>query len=37
MTEEGKLAELVQSYGLAEESIFNSGDARIWSPPRARG
>src|ERR1700754_1633241 len=29
VTEEGKLAELVQSYGLAEESIFNTGDARV--------
>jgi hypothetical protein len=29
VTEEGKLAELVQSYGLAEESIFNTGDPRV--------
>ena len=25
----GQLAELVQSYGLAEESILNTGDARV--------
>src|ERR1700754_4790940 len=29
VTEEGKLAELVKSYGLAEKSIFNSADVRI--------
>ncbi|MDA0163369.1 glycerophosphodiester phosphodiesterase family protein [Solirubrobacter ginsenosidimutans] len=29
VTEEGKLAELVQSYGLAEASIWNSSDPRI--------
>jgi glycerophosphoryl diester phosphodiesterase len=29
VTEEGKLAELVQRYGLAEASIFNSSDPRI--------
>jgi glycerophosphoryl diester phosphodiesterase len=30
VTEEGRLAELVERYGLIEESIFNSGDARIF-------
>jgi glycerophosphoryl diester phosphodiesterase len=29
VTEEGRLAELVEQYGLIEESIFNSGDIRI--------
>jgi glycerophosphoryl diester phosphodiesterase len=29
VTEEGELAELVDSYGLIEGSIFNSGDVRI--------
>jgi glycerophosphoryl diester phosphodiesterase len=29
VTEEGELAELVASYGLIEESIYNSGDVRI--------
>lgn len=29
VTEEGELAELVESYGLVEESIFNSADVRI--------
>src|ERR1700754_1998443 len=37
VTEEGKLAELVQSYGLAEESIFNTGDPRVlMAAPGAR-
>ena len=30
VTEEGRLAELVKRYGLIEESIFNSGDVRIF-------
>jgi glycerophosphoryl diester phosphodiesterase len=30
VTEEGRLAELVKQYGLIEESIFNSGDPRIF-------
>jgi glycerophosphoryl diester phosphodiesterase len=30
VTEEGRLAELVERYGLIEESIFNSGDPRIF-------
>jgi glycerophosphoryl diester phosphodiesterase len=30
VTEEGRLAELVTRYGLIEESIFNSGDSRIF-------
>lgn len=29
VTEEGELAELVERYGLIEESVFNSADARI--------
>ena len=37
VTEEGKLAELVRGYGLIEESIFNSADARIFqAAPSAR-
>jgi glycerophosphoryl diester phosphodiesterase len=37
VTEEGQLAELVESYGLIEESIFNSGDVRILqAAPAAR-
>jgi hypothetical protein len=37
VTEEGQLAELVGQYGLIEESIFNSGDSRIFvAEPGAR-
>jgi Glycerophosphoryl diester phosphodiesterase family len=37
VTEEGRLAELVERYGLIEESIFNSGDVRILqAAPAAR-
>jgi glycerophosphoryl diester phosphodiesterase len=37
VTEEGELAELVGRYGLIEESIFNSGDPRIFvAEPGAR-
>jgi hypothetical protein len=37
VTEEGRLAELVGRYGLIEESIFNSGDPRIFvAEPGAR-
>ncbi|RIQ20236.1 glycerophosphodiester phosphodiesterase [Jiangella rhizosphaerae] len=37
VTEEGELAELVGEYGLVEESIFNSGDPRIFvAEPAAR-
>ena len=37
VTEEGKLAQLVKQYGLIEESIFNSGDIRIFQvDPAAR-
>lgn len=37
VTEEGKVAELVKKYGLIEESIFNSGDPRIFvAAPDAR-
>jgi glycerophosphoryl diester phosphodiesterase len=30
VTEEGRLAELVKRYGLIEESIFNTGDVRVF-------
>ena len=37
VTEEGQLAQLVKQYGLIEESIFNSGDIRIFQvDPAAR-
>ena len=37
VAEEGELAQLVESYGLIEESIFNSGDVRIMqAAPGAR-
>jgi glycerophosphoryl diester phosphodiesterase len=37
VTEEGQLAQLVEQYGLIEESIFNSGDIRIFQvDPAAR-
>ena len=37
VTEEGQLAQLVKQYGLIEESIFNSGDIRIFGvDPAAR-
>ncbi|MBB5791869.1 glycerophosphodiester phosphodiesterase [Jiangella mangrovi] len=37
VTEEGELAELVGEYGLIEESIFNSGDPRVFiAEPAAR-
>ena len=37
VTEEGKLTELVEEYGLIEESIFNSGDIRVLqTAPNAR-
>ncbi|MEO3873422.1 glycerophosphodiester phosphodiesterase family protein [Nonomuraea sp. B12E4] len=37
VTEEGKVADLVKKYGLIEESIFNTGDPRVFvSAPDAR-